>query len=186
MPYTLRTSLSTTAKSTIDEMGTVALDYELEPLNVSSDEWNSLIKPYSTALVYHRSHWLDYLERSHNGQRVLLTFKSGALTVGYFCAMTIRKGPFRILGAPFRGWWTANMGPVADPEEFNTAGFLAALDRYCRQHRIDFLELCCDWLDQQELVRAGFTAVDDVTHSMPLGKRHKISAGMCHPIYLVK
>jgi len=169
MPYTDRTSLSMAPKSNVSEVDTVALDYALEPLNVSSAEWNSLIKPYSTALVYHRSHWLDYLERSHNGQRVLLACKSGARTVGYFCGMTIRKGPFRILGAPFRGWWTANMGPIADPEQFNTAAFLIALDRYCRKQKIHFLELCCDWLDPRELVGAGFKAVNDVTHSMLLG-----------------
>lgn len=152
--------------------------YRLEPLDISPEEWDSRIQAYPTTLVYHESAWLDYLEKSHHGRRVLLACKNGQETVGYFCGMTVRKGPFRILGAPFRGWWTANMGPIAHPGHFDAAAFLRALDRYCRATKVHFLELCCDWLDRDALEGAGFTAIADVTHSMPVGTAEQMWSGM--------
>src|SRR5207248_6584354 len=146
-------------------------EYQLVPLQVSPEEWDACIQPYETALVYHGSAWLDYLEKSHNGRRVLLVCYQGATIIGYFCGMVIRKGPFRILGAPLKGWWTANMGPIASREEFDTAAFIGAFDSYCRKQKIDFVELCCDWLDPVGVANAGFTAFADVTHKMSLGDK---------------
>jgi hypothetical protein len=157
---------------------TMPMTYSLETVEAAADNWDRVIRAYDTKLVFHEFAWLDYLEQCDHGQRVQLRIAAGSETIGYFCGMIIRKGPFRVFGSPLRGWWTPNMGPVADPGSFDTTAFLRAFDDYSRRNKIDFVELCCDWLDAAELQRAGFTAVPDVTHSLQLGGVEDLWSGM--------
>ena len=144
--------------------------YSLQPEVRSDADWDSLVSPYNTATVFHSSGWLNYLKAITGGSalRLRIAAADGQATVGYFCGMVVKKGPFKILGSPMRGWHTPNMGPVANRETFDTAAFIAALDLYCRTNGIDFFETCCDWLDPSQLEKSGFRPSADITHQIQL------------------
>src|SRR5713226_1890683 len=91
-----------------------AMATELQLVELDGSEaqrWDALIAKYPGWSLFHQRAWLDYLASSRG--------------------VALRRGPFRILGSPLRGWSSNFMGPVmngaVDPAEF-----LAALDRLAR------------------------------------------------------
>lgn len=153
-------------------------EYQLRDIRMSPEEWAGAIRNYPTALVFHDLGWLEYIERTQGGERVLASIEAAGATIGYFCGIVVRKGPFRLLGSPLRGWWTPNMGPVANPAAFDTTAFARALDGWCRAHGIDFLEMCCDWLAPAEMENAGYRSMPETTHSLELGTPDEVWAKM--------
>lgn len=146
--------------------------YALEEISLSAETWDATIQRYKTKHLFHESSWLTYLERAHNGRRVLLAIQDGNTHLGYFCGLAIRKGPFQILGSPLRGWWTPYMGPIVN--EFDEAGFLLALEKYCRTRGIDYVELCYPGFEGDRMRAAGYKAENDSTFFVPLGSREEM------------
>ncbi len=114
--------------------------YSLKEINPSPNAWDDTIRRYRTAMLFHESVWLEHLERTQGGKRVLVMIRDGDRELGYFCGVVVRKGPFRVLGSPLRGWWTPLMGPVIN--DFDADKFLFALDQFCRGQNIQYVELC--------------------------------------------
>ena len=105
----------------------MALEYQLEPLGEQeATRWDSLIAPHKSCELFHRKVWLDYLAASQAAEIRLWAIRAGGETVGYFCGGIIRRGPFKILGSPLRGWNTNFMGPVAN-DDLDQVKFLADL-----------------------------------------------------------
>jgi hypothetical protein len=91
------------------------------------------------------------------------------LTRGYFPALLIRKGPFRILGSPLPGGWSEYQGPVGDPD-LPVEPFLEALDRLCRTRRIHQLELGSPRFEPAEMSRRGYQVMQWRTLRVPLSR----------------
>jgi len=115
----------------------------LEPLG--SDEarrWDELLAPYASRQLFHRQVWLDYLAATRGAEIHKWSIEAGDRRRGYFCGGIVRKGPFRILGSPLRGWGTNFMGPAMDDDEpIDQLGLLGALDAVSRQERLAMIEL---------------------------------------------
>lgn len=115
--------------------------YRLEDLTPEEvSRWDELIAPYDGREVFHRRAWLDYLAATRCVQLRFWKIQDDEGTLGFFCGAIARKGPYRILGSPLRGWGTNFMGPVmktgADQHRF-----VAALDSLARRDRLAIVEI---------------------------------------------
>ncbi len=88
-------------------------------------------------------------------------------TVGYFCGGTLRKGPFRILGSPLKGWGTNFMGPIVNGR-FDPESFLAALEELALEEGFAMVEVESPVLPEERLVAAGFEPVSQPTYMVTL------------------
>ena len=156
----------------------VVTRYELKQIDPRPEQWDTLLQSFDTTTVFHRSGWLNFLQETQKGEIVRFEVVDASEVVGYFVAMIVRKGPFRILGSPLRGWGTLAMGPIADPLIFNTGSFLRALEQYCNRASIHLLELSCNWLQTNEFACASFIAARDITHSIDLSTVEAAWSGM--------
>lgn len=117
------------------------MSYTLEPLGAAeAARWDELIAGYESRDVFHRRAWLDYLAESRDARIALWAIRNRTGIVGYFCGGVVRKGPFRILGSPLRGWGTNSMGPVIDAD-VDQAGLLRAWDELALAERFAMVEV---------------------------------------------
>jgi GNAT acetyltransferase-like protein len=113
----------------------------LEPLAAEeANRWDELVAPYTSRQLFHRQVWLDYLAASRGLEIRKWSITDGRRRLGYLCGGIVRKGPFRILGSPLRGWGTNFMGPVVDAP-IDQSRLLAALDVLARQERLSMIEI---------------------------------------------
>ncbi len=56
--------------------------------------------------------WVKFLKKNQNGEPVLLEIMDEDTVVAYFVGMIINKFGLKILGSPFEGWLTPDMGFV--------------------------------------------------------------------------
>lgn len=129
--------------------------------------WDDLIAPYRSRQLFHSRAWLDYLAASWGVTIRRWSMFEGERHVGYFSGGVLRKGPFRILGSPLRGWGTNFMGPVVD-EGIDQTSLLEALDRLARDERLDMMELEHPMLRSEPLAAAGYQAESGCTYLVPL------------------
>lgn len=127
-----------------------------------ADSWNDMIRGFSTSAIFHTSYWLEFVEKTQKGSRVILNIKEKDETIGYFVGVIIRKGPFNILGSPLTGWTTQFMGPIVN-DDFPQEPFLDALENYCRSIGIHQIELSAPILRPDILLKHGFSCRRDVT-----------------------
>jgi CelD/BcsL family acetyltransferase involved in cellulose biosynthesis len=117
------------------------MNLRVEPLGADeARRWDELVAPYATRQLFHRQVWLDYLAATQDLEIRKWSIEEGSRRLGYFCGGIVRKGPFRILGSPLRGWGTNFMGPVVD-EPIDQLVLLGALDEVARQERLAIIEM---------------------------------------------
>jgi len=134
----------------------VATRYQLEPLTPhEAARWDELVAPYENRHMFHRKVWLDYLAASRGVEIRLWAIRSAGHLIGYFCGGILRKGPFRILGSPLKGWITNDMGPVASGE-FDADAFLEGLEDLAARERLGVIEIESPLLPEASLVRLGY------------------------------
>lgn len=134
---------------------------------IEPDAWDEAIAPFDSRHLFHKSRWLNFLEETQNGQIVRFRILEGRKESGYFVGLIVRKGPFKILGSPLRGWMTDYMGPIVN-RGFDTESFLDALDDLCRKWKIHHVELCNPCLDPDVMRRKGFRFSEGITYVVPL------------------
>lgn len=103
-----------------------------------SASWNSVVEEFSEATLFHTSEWISFLESSFGLRKLLLGIYKDSQIVGVFPCLLTRKGPFKILGSPLRGWGTAYMGPLVEKGLLQEVMF--EFDRLLRKLGIDYVE----------------------------------------------
>ena len=142
----------------------------LEPIgDLSADAWNEAIAPYDTAMFYHHSAWLSFLEERGRGKAVRFRILDGAEPRGYFVAFLLRKGPFRILGSPLSASMSEYMGPIVDAD-FEVEQFLVSLDALCKSLRIHHVELGSPLLEPGVMRRHHYETQEWMTYRIPLSR----------------
>jgi len=142
--------------------------YKLEPLN--SEEiarWDELTAGFPSRELFHRKVWLEYLRDSRGVDIRYWAIRNEEERIGYFCGGILRKGPFKILGSPLKGWGTNFLGPVAGAS-FRTAPFLSALDRLASAEKIAMAEFESSTVPGEDLESAGYEPVPDSTFFVTL------------------
>jgi len=140
----------------------------LDPLPAEEAvRWDELVAPYETRQLFHRQVWLDYLAASRGLDIRKWSIVDGNRRVGYLCGGILRKGPFRILGSPLRGWGTNFMGPIVD-EAIDQSRLLAALDTLARAERLSMIEIEHPRLQPSVLAAARYEDDADRTYVVPI------------------
>ncbi len=168
---TLATSDLPVTNGSVYEHGGSLGRYRLEPLTPDeAARWDELIKGYESTQLFHRKAWLDYLAASRGVTIRQWAIRSGSETVGYLCGGLLKRGPFRILGSPLRGWGTNFMGPVMD-RDLDQEMFLRAVDALALEEGLAMIEIEHPLLDESALERAGFEAIADFAYVVSLAPR---------------
>jgi lipid II:glycine glycyltransferase (peptidoglycan interpeptide bridge formation enzyme) len=142
--------------------------YELEPL--TTDElarWDDLVAGFGSRQLFHYGVWLEYLARSRGVEPRFWALRRGGRTDGYFCGAVVRKGPFRILGSPLKGWGTNYMGPVVN-EDLDQEAFLRAVDALARESKLAMVEVENPILSGAAMEEAGYVGVAQPTYIVEL------------------
>lgn len=141
--------------------------YVLEPLSPDeASRWDDLIAPYETRQLFHRRAWLDYLAATRALRVHFWAIQQGGRTVGFFCGGVLRKGPFKILESPLKGWGTNFMGPVAD-RDLDGQAFLR-LDDLARRERLAVVETESPFLADRAFEASDYEPADQQTYVVDL------------------
>ena len=87
--------------------------------SVSITQWDELLRAFPAHTVFHRRAWLEVVRDIHHVKMLLIGVqRSDGAFDALWPLLQLRKGPFRVVGSPLRGWSTAYMGPLvaADAE----------------------------------------------------------------------
>ena len=147
--------------------------------NIHPDTWDMTISNYDSKYLFHNSSWLKLLEETNSGKAVKFEIIENGAVIGYFSAVLIKKGPFRILGSPLQGWTTNYMGPIVN-KGFDTKQFVNALDEICRIQGIHHVELCNPILDNEIMHKQGFDITEGITYIVPLSTDEDKMWKRCH------
>lgn len=126
--------------------------YEVE--SVSVDALFELEEQGYIDTVFKTRRQLSFLEKNQKGQGVLLRFFENGKTLCYFVGMVIKKFGIRILGSPFEGWLTSDMGFIK-VEDFDLSTALFSLKKFafkslkCKLVQIIDSSITCDKLDKK-------------------------------------
>jgi CelD/BcsL family acetyltransferase involved in cellulose biosynthesis len=149
------------------------LQYQLQSLTPEDRaHWDARIEKFESVHLFHRQAWLDYLAESRGVCIRQYAIREAGRAVGYFCGGVLRKGPFRILGSPLKGWGTNHMGPVVN-RDFNCTAFLEAIDELAKAERIDVVELANPILASEAMVRLGYSLINQPTYVVELAGLEK-------------
>jgi CelD/BcsL family acetyltransferase involved in cellulose biosynthesis len=144
--------------------------YVLEPLSPDeASRWDDLIAPYETRQLFHQRAWLDYLAATRALRVHFWAIRQGGRTVGFFCGGILRKGPFKILGSPLKGWGTNFMGPVAD-RDLDGQAFLKAVDDLARRERLAVVEMESPFLEDRAFEAYDYEPADQQTYVVDLAR----------------
>ncbi|MBM3249738.1 MAG: GNAT family N-acetyltransferase [Candidatus Omnitrophica bacterium] len=123
-------------------------------------QYTDWVKIHSKSLLFHSLPWLDFICREHKGALHVYSIKINDEICGYWPFITVRKGPFRLLGSPLRGWLTSRMGPLLfrEPLDGNAKRELIAdVKRLCRKEKVAYFETSGALLDEEIMRSAGFS-----------------------------
>ena len=125
--------------------------------NIGDKEWDEAISGFDTKYLFHQSNWLNFLKESKNSEIVRCKIEDDGRIVGYFAAIAVKRGIFKILGSPLPGSTTDYMGPIVNRDDFDLLSFLKVLDELSRKLKIHHMEICGpDILDHQAMVENKF------------------------------
>lgn len=142
--------------------------YHLEPLSAHEvDQWDELIREYHTRQLFHRTVWLRYLEASQGVRFRFWRVRCSERTLGYFCAGVLKRGPFKVLGSPLRGWSTNFLGPVID-SDVDQGRLLAAIDDLAREEGFAIAEIEHPLLEASALSASGYEPRETATYVLEL------------------
>jgi len=137
--------------------------YTIEPLAADAIErWDALITPFARRSLFHTATWMQWLAETRGVEARFWSIRNGSELVGYFCGGMFRKGPYKILGTPLKGWLTNDLGPVMG-EGFDQKKFFRALDDLAREENIAMIEMENPHLDAERFTDSEYRPI-----SMPV------------------
>jgi hypothetical protein len=115
------------------ECGTTSLQFhQLAPEQI---DWQA-IDAFEDRVFSQRQHWLRFITSFVKGEVVVAALRDLGQTLGYFTGIRSQIYGVPILGSPFRGWLTADMG-------FNLAPDVPRHDALRALERFAFRQLGC-------------------------------------------
>ena len=91
----------------------MALELRLVDDKVAA-RWDETLTQYPDWSVFQTNAWLRFIEETQGVHSLRLGIFDGETLLGLWPAAEFRKGPFRPLGSPMKGWVTRRMGPASN------------------------------------------------------------------------
>jgi hypothetical protein len=82
----------------------------IERIAYEPSAWETTLRRYPDAEVFHSSAWLSFLAASQGAEPVIAVVHDHGRPIGHFVGAIVRRFGIRILGSPLRGWATQSMG----------------------------------------------------------------------------
>lgn len=113
------------------------------------------LKKYSNGgynnTVFTTYEWISFLEKNQNGNPIILELAESGRTVAVFVGMLVKKMGFKVLGSPFEGWLTPDMGFIR-LEDFDINDALRSVARYAfKTLRCSYIQICDKNIKKEEL-----------------------------------
>ena len=154
--------------------------YKIEPL--SADEirrWDELVTPFARRSLFHSATWMQWLAETRGVEARFWSIRNGSELAGYFCGGMFRKGPYKILGTPLKGWLTNDMGPVMG-EGFDQKKFFRALDDLAREENIAMVEMENSYLDAERFANSEYSPIPMPVYIVAIDKP-EVMMSRLHP-----
>lgn len=96
--------------------------------------------------VFCTERWDTFIRTTFNAKRHFIGIYDGSVLIGLWPSYTVKKGPFKILGSPLRGWFTPWLGPRFFKEISQkdipvlSQKAMYAFDQYIRKTSFDYVE----------------------------------------------
>jgi Acetyltransferase (GNAT) domain len=129
------------------------LRFEKVPLD--DIEWSHL-DAFEDRTFSQRCHWLQFVSQAQRGEIVVARLIDGEATVGYFTGIIVRRLGVRIMGSPFPGWSTPDLGFNLAPGVSRADAVAALLPFVFRELRCLHIELSDPQLTRADVERFGF------------------------------
>jgi hypothetical protein len=135
--------------------------------------WDDLLMKSPNWSVFQTENWLQFLQETQNVQPLKLGIYAGDRLEGLWAAAEFRKGPFRLVGSPMRGWTTPRMGPAVIPDGEDGEGadplfLLAAWRKFLVQHKVDHAETSHPSFTDEAAREEGLEIVRGTTFVCPI------------------
>ena len=119
--------------------------------------------------IFCTEHWDAFLQNVFNACRHFIGIYDGQELIGVWPAYEIRKGPFKIIGSPLRGWFTPWLGPrflEEIPEEEIKAlsrNAMQAFDEYVAKKHFDYIESSSLYVDDETMLNLNYQPLTKAT-----------------------
>ena len=96
--------------------------------------------------VFCTERWDTFIRTTFNAKRHFIGIYDGSVLIGLWPSYALKKGPFKILGSPLRGWFTPWLGPrffneISENDiKALSQSALYAFDEYVEKNRFDYVE----------------------------------------------
>jgi lipid II:glycine glycyltransferase (peptidoglycan interpeptide bridge formation enzyme) len=105
--------------------------YQIERMQTEAIRQFSTPNYHNT--IFTTYEWVRFLEKNQNAEPVVLALQKNGKTAGYFVGLIIKKFGIKILGSPFEGWLTPDMGFI-QIEKLNINAALKCVVKYAFRH----------------------------------------------------
>lgn len=128
---------------------------ELTQLAGRPADWDERIAPFDGKCLFHESAWLDFVLRSNSRAQInYYSVSRGGQCAGYFCAILLGRGVFRLCESPHVGRGM-HLGPIVSRDTDSTE-LLEAVLKTCRRAGIASVEVCFEPLRPAPMQNLGF------------------------------
>src|SRR5580765_1040873 len=88
----------------------VRIENSIQEIDVS--KWDDVAQEFDQHTVFHLMPWLRTITATFGPKLTLLGAMYGGEWQAVWPLLSLRKGPFKVVGSPLPGWSTAYLGPL--------------------------------------------------------------------------
>ena len=101
----------------------------------------NLLKTIDTSF-YCSFDWISFLQQNQKGKPILLEICSQGVPIAYFVSVLVKKMGIKVLGSPFEGWLTPDMGFIVLSEIDYDKAICSIVDYSFRKIRCHYVQIC--------------------------------------------
>lgn len=120
--------------------------------------------------IFMTKEWLSFLESNGKGKSIILEISKDKKVIGLFIGLIFKKFGFRILGSPFEGWATCNMGFLAN-QDINKIELIDYIKEYAFKNlKCTHLEIVDNSLNYSEFSKYKYKCLPQKTYILDIDK----------------
>ncbi len=139
------------------EQRTRETDLVIERVAYEPSAWETDLRRYPDAEVFHSAGWLSFLAASQGAEPVLAVVRDRERLVGHFVGAIVWRFGIKILGSPLRGWGTESMGFLLEPGVDRVAAAAALVPFAFRKLGCLHVELTDRHLSSEGMAGSGYS-----------------------------
>lgn len=135
--------------------------------DISDFDWDSIVKKYSKATVFHLSCWHQVLNSSISGRVIRFKILKDDETFGYWCGVLLKKFGIKIFGSPLPGSGTDYMYPLLT-KKLSANELFVACHQWAKNTGVVHIELGGEIFTENLLKKKGYNLRPMCTYRVDL------------------